>query len=265
MYVPARPESGGGEGELWIDTPLKPFYKSAGNEDKDFWDSADARDWAQCGFAIPGTDRNTDKDALKKVVEDYIRDNYLWIAYPAVKPDTYPASDKEALPADVKDHLNLEQFPQQTIDEAVISHGTPISISKNTLLMGHSTSTSSLDLSVPPKTAGTLYGDVVTLTSELTKYLQSNTVDVGVPNHLRILESLDPEKVVPYLTENLNWRITTPSGELKSKEAVRDSGLEIKVMSRWYNIQTRDKGLGSYDEPILHEAITHRKTGGYSE
>lgn len=61
------------------------------------------------------------------------------------------------------------------------------------------------------KTAGTLYGDVVTLTSELTKYLQSNTVDVGVPNHLRILESLDPEKVVPYLTENLNWRITTVS------------------------------------------------------
>lgn len=86
QYVPARPESGGGEGELWIDTPLKPFYKSAGNEDKDFWDSADARDWAQCGFAIPGTDRNTDKDALKKVVEDYIRDNYLWIAYPGASP-----------------------------------------------------------------------------------------------------------------------------------------------------------------------------------
>ncbi|KAL9043739.1 MAG: hypothetical protein Q9214_003084 [Letrouitia sp. 1 TL-2023] len=167
QYVPERPASGGGD-ESWLDTPLKPFYKSAGNEDKDFWNSADARDWAQCGYAVPGTDRNADKNALKKVVEDYIRDNYLWISYPgasppstltfpksmdsvealiglevapppaqigikaastqngdpslvqrsvAVKPDTETASDKEAPPADVKDHLNLDQFPQQTVDE----------------------------------------------------------------------------------------------------------------------------------------------------
>lgn len=36
-------------------------------------------------------------------------------------------------------------------------------------------------------------------------------------------------------------------------------------MSRWYNIPSRDQGLGSYDDPILHEAITHGKIGGYSE
>ena len=66
-----------------LTTPLKPFYKSAGTEDKDFWNSTDAKDWGQCGFAVPGTARPTTergRDDLRKVVEGYLRETYEWVA-----------------------------------------------------------------------------------------------------------------------------------------------------------------------------------------
>ena len=56
-----------------------------------------------------------------------------------------------------------------------------------------------------------------------------------------------------------------PDGKVKTPTEVQKSGLEIKVMSRWYNLPTREEGLGSYSEPRLHEIITRGKVGGYTE
>ncbi|KAL9612930.1 MAG: hypothetical protein Q9167_002513 [Letrouitia subvulpina] len=342
QYVPAKAADG-----PTIDTPLKPFYKSAGSEDKDFWTSADAEDWAQCAYAIPGTDRNADKDALKKLAADYIRDTYLWISYPgasppatlpfpknmdsvealiglaltpppqqigikaastqngglslvdrsvAVKPGSDVASDKKTTTVDVKDHLNLHRFPQQIIKEKghitwnahltvkkYAFHGSfnvnfffgPVDdgLATDFTLLNNQIGFTGIFAASPAdecmncqiqSAASILYADAVPLTSELTKYLKSDTVNVGVPDHLRILKSLNPEDVVPVLKENLNWRITTPSGELKTRDAVRDSGLEIKIVSRWYNMPSADNGLGSYNAPILHASITQGKVGGFS-
>ena len=61
------------------------------------------------------------------------------------------------------------------------------------------------------KTAGALYADAVPLTLELTKYLEKSENKFGVPEDLRTLQSLEPEHVVPYLKENLQWQITTVS------------------------------------------------------
>ena len=55
------------------------------------------------------------------------------------------------------------------------------------------------------------YADVIPLTTILVECLQSYTGPSGLPQHLRVLESLEPEHVVPYLTKNLAWRINTVS------------------------------------------------------
>ena len=67
QYVPERD----------LHKPLKPFYKDAG--DKDFWTSVEAKDWKQCGFAVPGT-KDIDPDQLRHYVEEYINKNYFWMA-----------------------------------------------------------------------------------------------------------------------------------------------------------------------------------------
>lgn len=59
--------------------------------------------------------------------------------------------------------------------------------------------------------AQALYGDVVPLTSELSKYLKGGTNNAGVPDSKRTLASLKPKDVVPFLRDNLKWRITLVS------------------------------------------------------
>ena len=50
----------------------------------------------------------------------------------------------------------------------------------------------------------------------------------------------------------------------KSEQEVGDSGLEIKVMDRWYHYPTVEEPLGRYEEPHLHVDITRGKVGGFS-
>lgn len=72
-----------------LSTPLKPFYKSKGSDDKDFWNSQDAKAWEKCGFAVPGTVRpetEKDWDDIKKITKQYICKNYFWISYPGSVP-----------------------------------------------------------------------------------------------------------------------------------------------------------------------------------
>ena len=61
------------------------------------------------------------------------------------------------------------------------------------------------------KAADTLYADLVPLTAELTKYLESNAGELGVPEGLQTLKSLEPKDVETFLEEKLEWRVTTVS------------------------------------------------------
>ena len=57
----------------------------------------------------------------------------------------------------------------------------------------------------------TYYADVIPLTTTLVECLQSNDNQSVLPQRLRVLESLEPEHVCPYLTKRLAWRINTVS------------------------------------------------------
>ena len=67
-------------------SPLYPFYKGKGNDD--VWNSLDAQDWKQCGFAVPGTN-DKDKDQVRREVMEYLKTSYFWL------------STKEAPPSDL--------------------------------------------------------------------------------------------------------------------------------------------------------------------
>ena len=56
-----------------------------------------------------------------------------------------------------------------------------------------------------------LYGDVIPLTTFLVGCLKSNTWAKGPPESLKILDSLEPDQVGPFLKERLQWRITAVS------------------------------------------------------
>ena len=67
-------------------TPLHPFFKGSGNND--VWNSLDAQDWKQCGFAVPGTEGKNQKQVHREVTE-YLKVSYFWL------------STKEAPPSDL--------------------------------------------------------------------------------------------------------------------------------------------------------------------
>lgn len=84
-----------------LKTPLKPFFNI---ESGDLWTSEDARDWKQCGFAVPGT-HDMDLKTSRKIVGDYINRNYKWM------------SNKEAPPADLGFPKSMDRV------EALIGQG----------------------------------------------------------------------------------------------------------------------------------------------
>lgn len=50
----------------------------------------------------------------------------------------------------------------------------------------------------------------------------------------------------------------------KTAQRIRDSGLQIMVTDRWYNMPTAEEALGSYEAPRPHPEITQGKAGGYN-
>ena len=58
------------------------------------------------------------------------------------------------------------------------------------------------------------YAGVIPLTTMLVGCLKSNTWAGGPPQYLRVLDSLEPEHVVPFLSKRLEWRVTTVGDDL---------------------------------------------------
>ena len=111
-----------------------------------------------------------------------------------------------------------------------------------------------------------MYEDVVPVTSTLVDYLQANpkSSDLIRVGEIKTIEDLGPESVVPFLKEHLQWRIADTSANLISDEhRIKDSELEIKVISRIFETPSEENKLGVYSDPVLYQEITETKPGGY--
>ena len=115
---------------------------------------------------------------------------------------------------------------------------------------------------------GMVYTDVVPITPALVNYLKAATEPDSTGTlpaaDIRTLRDLEPEHVVPFLKEHLNWRITDTAANLKSEQDTVDSMLEIAVTDRIFDVPTDSNPLGSYREPTVHPEITQGRVGGYS-
>ena len=108
-----------------------------------------------------------------------------------------------------------------------------------------------------------LVEDVVPLTTILYDYLDANP---GSNTLIRDAErktipNLEPESVVPFLAENLQWRmIDLGSNLLVGQE--QQAKLEVKVTSRQFLPPTQQNLMGAYGPYTEHREITSTKPGG---
>ena len=108
-----------------------------------------------------------------------------------------------------------------------------------------------------------MYQDGTPLTMAMTKYLKSYKDGDGPSLDMRTLESLEPEHVVPFLNQHLDWIITDTASEVKGGiDTMRESRLEISVWDRIFDLPTPEHNLGLYHPATLHPEITQTHPGG---
>ena len=111
-----------------------------------------------------------------------------------------------------------------------------------------------------------MYEDVVPITSTLVDYLDDNPIskDLIQEGTIKTIPNLEPANVEPFLKEHFKWRIVdTASNLMNSEQQIKDSGLEVKVVSRIFETPNDENKLGVYSDPVLHQDITDTKPGGY--
>ena len=110
---------------------------------------------------------------------------------------------------------------------------------------------------------GVLYHDVVPLTNILMDYLDDaqGSEDLISGGGKTTIRDLSVKEVVPFLTQNLKWKITDTSSRLLPYTP--ESALEIKVAARLFVPPQGDNMLGTYGPSTLHPKITTGKDGGY--
>ncbi|KAK3069337.1 hypothetical protein LTR53_012400 [Teratosphaeriaceae sp. CCFEE 6253] len=112
------------------------------------------------------------------------------------------------------------------------------------------------------KNAAMIYEDTVPLTSKLTEYLAASPGAAGFLPDGRTLQSLEVSDVVPFLKDNLSWKVVDTAGALL--RGVEHSGLEVKVTDRLFTPPSAADPLGVYEPSQVHTAITAGKVGGFS-
>lgn len=105
--------------------------------------------------------------------------------------------------------------------------------------------------------------DTIPLTTALYSFLTasegSNTL---IPQaEKKTVDNLLPEEVVPFLKENLRWRMTDLSANLLQGE--QQAGLEILVTHRTYIAPDQEHLLGQYGPFEPHPEITIDRPGGW--
>ncbi|MCJ1392937.1 hypothetical protein MMC18_005809 [Xylographa bjoerkii] len=78
-----------------------------------------------------------------------------------------------------------------------------------------------------------------------------------------LVNSLNPDDVVPYLTENLHWRVTLADGSHKLREDVPN--LKVSVISTEVTIPTAPDQLPVHGEYTIHSEVTQGKPAGHND
>ena len=112
--------------------------------------------------------------------------------------------------------------------------------------------------------ADVLSEDVVSLTLYLPDYLASNPVSAGLITEgtHRTLENLEVGSVVPFLREQIAWRMATVDGALLEGRE-QEAKLEVTVTSREYESPSAAFPAGRYRPVQLHPEVTDDKPGGF--
>jgi len=105
--------------------------------------------------------------------------------------------------------------------------------------------------------------DTVPLTSFLYSFLTaSQGSDTLIPQaQKKTIDNLTPEEVVPFLKENLQWRMTDLGTNLL--DGVQQSGLEILITHREYLAPDQEHLLGQYGPFVPHPEVTIDRPGGW--
>jgi hypothetical protein len=113
--------------------------------------------------------------------------------------------------------------------------------------------------------AGLVYEDAIPITHSLFPYLRSNNSPGGPPQERRTLDSFRPEHVIPFLKDRLEWRITDTASNLLAEDeaALLESGLEVTVSVRDFELPTQERPMGIYRPAVVYKEITEEKVGGY--
>lgn len=109
-----------------------------------------------------------------------------------------------------------------------------------------------------------LVEDVVPLTTILYDYLDAKD---GSENLIRdgditTIRDLEPERVVPFLTEQLQWRMIDLESTLLAGQE-QQAKLEITVTSRQFLPPAQGNLMGVYGPYTPHPEITRTKPGGF--
>jgi hypothetical protein len=106
--------------------------------------------------------------------------------------------------------------------------------------------------------------DVIPLTTILYDYLEaapgSETL-IRDGDH-KTIPDLSPDSVVPFLKEQLRWRIIDLDATLLANQE-QQAGLEITVSSRPFTSPTAENLMGVYGPETVHIEITNEKPGGF--
>lgn len=110
---------------------------------------------------------------------------------------------------------------------------------------------------------GLIISDMIPLTTHLTNYLQTNPNNANriTQGQRRYLSSLEPRDVVPFLKDQLRWRMIDLSSNLISDQE-QDAQLIVAVTNRTYTPPNNAHLMGVYGPEIRYEIITNGKPGG---
>jgi hypothetical protein len=105
--------------------------------------------------------------------------------------------------------------------------------------------------------------DTIPLTSFLYSFLTaSKDSETLIPQaQKKTIDNLTPDEVVPFLKENLQWRMTDLGANLLEGE--QQAGLEILVTHRTLLAPDPEHLLGQYGPIEPHPEITNGKPGGW--
>jgi hypothetical protein len=105
--------------------------------------------------------------------------------------------------------------------------------------------------------------DTIPLTAFLYSFLTaSDRSDTLIPQaQKKTIDNLTPEEVVPFLKENLQWRMTDLATNLLHGE--QQAGLEILISHRIYIAPDEEHLLGQYGPFVPNPEITIDRPGGW--